>query len=149
MKFLRRILDRQARHFEPGGRLERFYPLYEAPRHLPVHAGQDDGRRRARTRPPLDLKRLMMTVVVALVPCVLMAMWNTGRQIHIAIAGGATALPNWRTDAMETLGLPFDASSLLANTAHGALYYLPVPGRDLRGGRPLGGTVRGRPAARR
>ncbi len=123
--FLRRILDRQARHFEPGGRFERFYPLYEAPDTFLYTPGKTTAGA-AHVRDALDLKRLMMTVVVALVPCVLMAMWNTGRQIHLAIAGGATALPNWRTDAMEMLGLPFDAASLLANTAHGALYYLPV-----------------------
>lgn len=125
MKLLRRILDRQARHFEPGGKFERFYPLYEAPDTFLYTPGKTTAGA-SHVRDALDLKRLMMTVVVALVPCVLMAMWNTGRQIHLAIAGGATALPNWRTDAMEMLGLPFDASSLLANTAHGALYYLPV-----------------------
>lgn len=125
MKLLRRILDRQARHFEPGGKFERFYPLYEAPDTFLYTPGKTTAGA-SHVRDALDLKRLMMTVVVALVPCVLMAMWNTGRQIHLAIAGGAAALPNWRTDAMEMLGLPFDASSLLANTAHGALYYLPV-----------------------
>ncbi len=125
MKFLRRILDRQARHFERGGKLERFYPLYEAPDTFLYTPGKTTAGA-AHVRDALDLKRLMMTVVVALVPCVLMAMWNTGRQIHVAIAGGASALPNWRTDAMETLGLPFDATSLLSNSVHGALYYLPV-----------------------
>ncbi len=125
MKFLRRILDRQARHFEPGGRFERLYPLYEAPDTFLYTPGKTTAGA-AHVRDALDLKRLMMTVVVALVPCVLMAMFNTGRQIHLAIAGGATALANWRTDAMEALGLPFDAASLLANTVHGALYYLPV-----------------------
>ena len=125
MKLLRRILDKQARHFEPGGRFERFYPLYEAPDTFLYTPGKTTAGA-AHVRDALDLKRLMMTVVVALVPCVLMAMWNTGRQIHVAIAGGAAPLPNWRTDAMETLGLSFDASSLLANSVHGALYYLPV-----------------------
>ncbi len=125
MKFLRRILDRQARHFEPGGRFERLYPLYEAPDTFLYTPGKTTAGA-AHVRDALDLKRLMMTVVVALVPCVLMAMFNTGRQIHLAIAGGATTLANWRTDAMEALGLPFDAASLLANTVHGALYYLPV-----------------------
>ncbi len=125
MKFLRKILDRQARHFERGGKLERFYPLYEAPDTFLYTPGKTTAGA-AHVRDALDLKRLMMTVVVALVPCVLMAMWNTGRQIHVAVAGGASALPNWRTDAMETLGLPFDATSLLSNSVHGALYYLPV-----------------------
>ncbi|MXX60699.1 MAG: NADH:ubiquinone reductase (Na(+)-transporting) subunit B [Holophagales bacterium] len=125
MKLLRRILDKQARHFEPGGRFERFYPLYEAPDTFLYTPGKTTTGA-AHVRDALDLKRLMMTVVVALVPCVLMAMWNTGRQIHVAVAGGAAPLANWRTDAMEMLGLSFDASSLLANTVHGALYYVPV-----------------------
>ena len=30
MKLLRRLLDSQAHHFEPGGKLERLYPLWEA-----------------------------------------------------------------------------------------------------------------------
>ncbi|MYJ26224.1 MAG: NADH:ubiquinone reductase (Na(+)-transporting) subunit B [Holophagales bacterium] len=125
MKLLRRILDKQARHFEPGGRFERFYPLYEAPDTFLYTPGKTTAGA-AHVRDALDLKRLMMTVVVALVPCVLMAMWNTGRQIHLAVAGGAAPLANWRTDAMEMMGLSFDASSLLANTVHGALYYVPV-----------------------
>ena len=125
MKLLRRILDKQARHFEPGGRFERFYPLYEAPDTFLYTPGKTTAGA-AHVRDALDLKRLMMTVVVALAPCVLMAMWNTGRQIHLAVAGGAEPLSNWRTDAMEMLGLTFDASSLLANTVHGALYYVPV-----------------------
>ncbi|MDE2849950.1 MAG: NADH:ubiquinone reductase (Na(+)-transporting) subunit B [Acidobacteriota bacterium] len=125
MKLLRRILDKQARHFEPGGRFERFYPLYEAPDTFLYTPGKTTAGA-AHVRDALDLKRLMMTVVVALVPCVLMAMWNTGRQIHLAVGGGAEPLSNWRTDAMEMLGLSFDASSLLANTVHGALYYVPV-----------------------
>ncbi|MYB19027.1 MAG: NADH:ubiquinone reductase (Na(+)-transporting) subunit B [Holophagales bacterium] len=125
MKLLRRILDKQARHFEPGGRFERFYPLYEAPDTFLYTPGKTTAGA-AHVRDALDLKRLMMTVVVALVPCVLMAMWNTGRQIHLAVDGGAAPLANWRTDAMEMMGLSFDASSLLANTVHGALYYVPV-----------------------
>ena len=31
MRALRRLLDRQARHFEPGGKLHKFHALYEMP----------------------------------------------------------------------------------------------------------------------
>ena len=37
----------------------------------------------------LDLKRMMIVVVIALMPTVLMAMYNTGLQAHRAIAAGA------------------------------------------------------------
>ena len=41
-------------------------------------------------RDGLDLKRMMTIVVVALIPCMFMAMWNTGYQVHLAMqADGA------------------------------------------------------------
>jgi len=53
----------------------------------------------AHVRDAVDLKRIMMTVVMAALPCVLMAMFNTGLQANLAIdpakaasleAGGTT-----------------------------------------------------------
>jgi Na+-transporting NADH:ubiquinone oxidoreductase subunit B len=69
---------------------------------------------------------MMMTVVIALLPCVYMAMYNTGYQAHLAISQGATPLDNWQTAAMQALGLAFDPNNLWACIVHGALYYLPV-----------------------
>ncbi len=78
-------------------------------------------------RDGLDLKRMMMTVVVALLPCVLMAMYNTGFQAHLAISNGALPLDTWQTGAMKALGFgAFDAADLISCVIHGALYYLPV-----------------------
>ena len=39
-------------------------------------------------RDALDLKRMMTIVVVALIPCMFMAMWNTGYQAHLAARDG-------------------------------------------------------------
>ena len=50
-------------------------------------------------RDGLDLKRMMTTVVVALVPTIFMAMYNTGYQAHLAIAQGAPPLITWQTDS--------------------------------------------------
>ncbi len=36
-------------------------------------------------RDAIDLKRMMMTVVIATLPCVFMAMFNTGLQANLAI----------------------------------------------------------------
>jgi len=85
MKFLRSILDAQAKHFEKGGRFEIAYPVYEmADTFLYTPGTVTKGA--SHVRDGLDLKRMMMTVVVALVPCVFMAMYNTGHQAHLAIA---------------------------------------------------------------
>ena len=69
---------------------------------------------------------MMMTVVIALLPCVFMAMYNTGYQAHVAIAGAALPLDIWQTDVMDALGYAFDPSDIAACIIHGALYYFPV-----------------------
>ncbi|REJ83447.1 MAG: NADH:ubiquinone reductase (Na(+)-transporting) subunit B [Acidobacteria bacterium] len=126
MRFLRTLLDQQEKQFEKGGKLEKLYPLYEAGDTFLYTPGQVTTGP-AHVRDAVDLKRLMGTVVAALVPCILMAMWNTGRQAHLAIQAGALPLDNWQTRAMELLRLgEFDPTSLIANTVHGALYYLPI-----------------------
>ncbi len=125
MKFLRRFLDRQGRHFEPGGKLARFHSFYEMGDTFLYSPGTVTSGS-THLRDGLDLKRMMMTVVVALVPAVFMATYNTGLQAHRAIAGGAMPLENWQTSAMQGLGLAFDPANVLACITHGAFYYLPV-----------------------
>ena len=125
MRFLRNLLDKQEPHFEAGGKLEKLYPLYEMLDSFLFTSGKTT-KSASHVRDALDLKRMMFTVVVALVPCVFMAMYNTGLQAHRAIEGGALPLANWQTSAMNAMGLPFIADDLLACIVHGALYYLPV-----------------------
>lgn len=127
MRFLRALLDKQARLFEKGGKLEKLYPLYEAndtflftPGHVTAGASH--------VRDGLDVKRLMMTVVVALTGCVYMAIYNTGYQANLAIRAGAPVLDTWQSAAVVALGLSFDPDQWLACVIHGALYYLPVLG---------------------
>ena len=127
MRFLRALLDKQARLFEKGGKLEKLYPLYEAndtflftPGHVTAGASH--------VRDGLDVKRLMMTVVVALTGCVYMAIYNTGYQANLAIRAGAPVLDTWQSAAVVALGWSFDPDQWLACVIHGALYYLPVLG---------------------
>jgi Na+-transporting NADH:ubiquinone oxidoreductase subunit B len=125
MRFLRKILDAQAKHFHKGGPFEKAFPLYEAFDTF-LYTPSRVTRGAAHVRDGLDLKRMMMTVVIALLPCVYMAMYNTGYQAHLAISQGATPLDTWQTAAMQALGLAFDPHNLWACIVHGALYYLPV-----------------------
>ena len=128
MKFLRNFLDRQARHFEKGGKLEKLYPLYEANDTFLFTPGEVT-KGASHVRDGLDLKRMMMTVVIALAGCVYMAMYNTGYQAHLAIARGAAQLDTWQTAAMDgmgAIGLSLSPDNLWACLVHGALYFLPV-----------------------
>lgn len=83
MKFLRKKLDSAAPLFEKGGKFEKFHPLYEAGDSFMFTPG-------LRTtsgphgRDALDLKRMMIMVVVALIPCTLWTFFNTGFQGMLA-----------------------------------------------------------------
>ena len=59
MKFLRALLDRQAHHFEPGGKLEKLYPFWEAQDTILFTPGTVTGGP-SHVRDGLDLKRLMI-----------------------------------------------------------------------------------------
>ena len=111
--------------FGKGGPLERLYPLHEANDtflRTPGHVT----RGASHARDAIDLKRLMITVVVALSGCMLMAMYNTGYQAHLAIEAGAAPLDTWQTMVFQFIGLQFLSGSVLSCVVHGALYYLPI-----------------------
>ena len=79
MKFLQNTFEKLKPHFEKGGKLEKLYPLYEA---LDTFAFTPAATTTSypHIRDHFDMKRLMVFVVIALIPPVLMAMYNTGLQ---------------------------------------------------------------------
>ena len=125
MKFLRDILDKQAPLFEPGGKLEKFYALYEMHDTILFTPGEVT-RGTTHVRDALDLKRMMITVVFALMPCVLMALYNTGLQANTWVANGGAPLDGWQESLYLWLGYDYDPNSLWANVMHGAVYFVPV-----------------------
>ena len=124
---LRRILDRiEERWFGEKGQLRRWFPVYEAVDTFIYSPGKVT-RTAPHIRDAMDLKRMMVTVVVALIPAVLMALYNTGLQANLAIArAGATPLPGWRADLVRWLGLGFSPESILDCAVHGLMYFLPL-----------------------
>ena len=126
MSGLRRLLDRLGRPFEPGHKLERLHPLFEAMDTL-FYTPSRVTRTGAHVRDVLDLKRMMMIVVIAALPCVFMAMWNTGLQANLALdPARAAELDGWRHAVIRLLGVGYDPGSFTANVVHGALYFLPL-----------------------
>ena len=124
MKFIRSLLDKLEPHFDRGGKLEIFYPLYESADTLFYTPGKVN-HGTVHVRDGLDLKRMMISVVVALLPIVFMAMYNTGLQAHRAIAAGATPLDSWQTRLFQSMGFGF-TTDLTACFVHGALYFIPI-----------------------
>jgi len=124
MKSLNEFFEEAERHFEKGGPLERYYPLYEAFDSFLFGSSQTTASA-PHVRDGIDLKRIMTTVIIALLPCVFMAMWNTGYQANSAMqAMGISGPEGWRGSIMSLIG--YDPRSFFSNFAHGALYFLPV-----------------------
>jgi len=125
MKFLRDKLDDVAPLFEKGGKYEKFWPLFDLQSSFLFTSGEVT-RTASHVRDSTDMKRLMMTVVVALLPCMLMACWNTGYEGMLAIAKGASPLDSWQTTLWQALGFSFDFKSNFHCIFFGALYWIPV-----------------------
>jgi len=124
MRFIRTLLDKVEPHFDRGGKLEFFYPLYESADTLFYTPGKVN-RGTLHVRDGLDLKRMMIWVVIALLPIVCMAMYNTGLQAARAIAAGATPLDNWQTALFQAMGFEF-STDLVACFVYGSLFFIPV-----------------------
>ncbi|GJM45590.1 MAG: Na(+)-translocating NADH-quinone reductase subunit B [Gemmatimonadota bacterium] len=127
MKPLRNILDRMHPLFKKGGRYEKFYALYEAGDTFLYTPGEVTPGP-SHVRDGIDLKRMMTLVVVALIPCVLMAFYNTGYQANLAIASSdaINVFSSWRGSIYTGLGFSYDPTSFVGNVVHGMLYFLPV-----------------------
>ena len=85
VKPIRKILNKVKPNFEKGGKLEKFYPAFNAFEtflFVPEHTAPAQG---AHIRDAIDLKRTMILVVISLVPCLLFGIWNTGYQHYLAL----------------------------------------------------------------
>jgi Na+-transporting NADH:ubiquinone oxidoreductase subunit B len=126
MKILRNLLDQVEPHFEKGGKLEILYPAYEAADTF-LYTPKDVTKGASHVRDSIDLKRTMIMVVAALIPCIFMAMWNTGYQANLAMKElGLETATNWRGAIIDIMEIGYDPSSFVANMFHGALYFIPV-----------------------
>lgn len=91
MKTLRRYLDRIKPNFMPGGKFAKFQSVYEG---FETFLFVPDTTRKdgAHVHDSIDLKRTMITVVVALLPALLFGMFNVGYQHYLAIGEYATVV---------------------------------------------------------
>lgn len=125
MKFLRKLLDSPRPLFEKGGKLEKFYPIYEMVDTFLFTPGEVT-HGCSHVRDGIDLKRMMMTVAWALGPCILMALYNTGYQANLAISQIGVMEETWRLSLYKSMGFGFDPNHCLGNFVHGILYFLPI-----------------------
>ena len=142
---LRSMLDKVEPLFHKGGPLEKLYPLYEANDTF-LYTPGEVANGKTHVRDAIDTKRMMTMVIVALIPCILMAMYNTGFQAQKIFAAGAAEVPSgftiaeglwsgdWRYSVLEAVNVDvtynrgsfLSPGSILPCLFHGALYFLPV-----------------------
>ena len=104
---MKAMFKKMAPLFEKGGKFEKYYPLFEAgERFMYSSAARTQGG--AHVRDGIDLKRLMMTVIIALLPAIFMSLYNTGVQGLLS-----------ENVAMSDIGL-------VAAIARGAMVFLPI-----------------------
>lgn len=122
---LRSFMDNIAPNFEKGGKLEFFYPVYEAIDTALYTPGYKTGGA-SHVRDHLNLKRIMMTVWLAAWIPVLVGSYYTGLNIHTAMAEiGMTTVDNWRAPLLE-LFITYNPASAWDNIVHGLFYFIPL-----------------------
>jgi Na+-transporting NADH:ubiquinone oxidoreductase subunit B len=124
MSRLRNYLDSIHPHFVKGGAYEKYYAIYEMVDTF-LYTPKDVTSGSTHVRDAIDLKRVMTYVFIAALPCVMMAMWNTGHMANMAMADlGLTSLDTWRGLVTNMVG--YDPDSIFSCMVHGAMYYLPI-----------------------
>ncbi|MFT5778784.1 MAG: Na+-transporting NADH:ubiquinone oxidoreductase subunit B [Crocinitomicaceae bacterium] len=110
MKFLEKIIHKHEPKFAKGGKLEKWNPIFESFTTLaftPNHVT----RKGSHIRDGVDMKRTMMMVIMALIPCLLFGMYNTGHFEMVAETGNR--------------GLPY-MDMFWSKFGAGALIVLPI-----------------------
>lgn len=85
MKLLRTFFDKQKPHFEKGGKWEKFYYIYEAHETLLFTPKSTTKASGTQIKDAIDMKRMMMTVIISMVPCLIFGIFNVGYQHFIAM----------------------------------------------------------------
>ena len=123
---LKHILEKMEPHFESGGRHEKWYALFEAAATFLYSPGLVT-KGITHVRDGIDLKRIMIFVWLATFPAMFFGMYNTGMQANEAIAGGYSALDDWRIAILNTVGVTMGSGAgLLDNFIFGAMYFVPI-----------------------
>ncbi len=91
MKFLEKYLHKMEPHFIKGGKYEKWNPLFETMATF-AFTPKLVTTKGTHIRDGVDLKRTMFTVVIALIPCLIFGIYNTGHW-EMAVAEGNRDIP--------------------------------------------------------
>ena len=122
---LRKLLDKYEPHFHEGGKWEKMYALYEAI-DTALFKPSNVTKNSSHVRDSIDLKRVMITVLIATFPAMFFGMWNVGFQANTIMADmGMISQEGLRGIFIGSLA-GYDPTSNWDNIIHGAAYFLPI-----------------------
>ncbi|MEC9406488.1 MAG: NADH:ubiquinone reductase (Na(+)-transporting) subunit B [Abyssibacter sp.] len=122
---MREFLDKMHPLFAKGGKFEKYYAVYEMVDTFFYSPG-DLTRGAPHVKDGIDLKRVMIYVWLAVLPCAAFGAWNIGYQANTAMANlGVETIPGWRGTLIH-LFAGTDPTSLWDNFWHGLWYFLPI-----------------------
>jgi Na+-transporting NADH:ubiquinone oxidoreductase subunit B len=125
---LKSYLEKIEPNFEPGGKYEKWYALYEAAATIFYTPGKVNSGV-THVRDSVDLKRIMIMVWMATFPAMFYGMFNVGQQAHEAMLAGAGVLPDvWQAGLFSALGgqLGLESTGSFSMFLYGACFYLPI-----------------------
>jgi Na+-transporting NADH:ubiquinone oxidoreductase subunit B len=103
MNPIQKFFDKIEPLFEKGGKYEKYYTLYEGHRTILFRPKLVTGKKGVQVRDANDLKRTMITVVIAMIPCLLFGIWNIGHQHFLALGETATFIQKIGIGAIQAL----------------------------------------------
>ena len=84
MKFIQQAIDKVKPAFEKGGKFEKYYFLFESVETFLFVPKETTLSKGVQIRDSVDLKRFMMTVIIALLPALVFGTYNVGYQYYQA-----------------------------------------------------------------
>jgi len=102
MKWLRDKLDKISPTFKTDGKLQKFYPIFEATDTI-LFSTDERTHSGPHIRDSVDVKRVMILVVIALIPCYIFGAMNVGYQMALALGQSYTMQENLMNGAMKIL----------------------------------------------
>ena len=108
MRFLRNLVDKQRKLYHAeDSKFHKVWPLFDALETFLFAPDFRAGKQRVHCRDYVDLKRVMNSVIIAMVPCLLWAIWNNGVQHFDAVAGLGVTAETYTTGWLQgLLGAP-------------------------------------------
>lgn len=91
MKALRKSVDKLKVHFDKGGKLEKLHYVFDGFETFLFAPNTITKSKGVQVRDAVDMKRLMNTVIISMLPCLLFGIWNVGHQ-HSLYSGEELAL---------------------------------------------------------